>query len=229
MDKKLVVFDLDGTLVDADCAQDWLLFLKQKDISGIEQTIVHCDQHMDLYEAGHMDMSAYMADWLKPLVGMSQLKLAEWASEFTQDWIIPKLFRQVNDLIIEYKQQEAQLVIVSASPSFLVQAVADNLAIPHGIGIETVFENGLLTDKTQDPYSFKQGKVWALEAWWQQQQQQQHQDTRLSTLIIDQAYSDSINDLPLLTMATKAFVVNPDKRLKSIAEVCAWQVLEWQV
>lgn len=225
MDKKLVVFDLDGTLVDADCAQDWLLFLRQKKVSGIEQAIGHCDQHMDLYEAGNMNMTAYMADWLKPLLGMSKQELANWASEFTQDWIMPKLFRQVNELIIEYKQQEAQLVIVSASPDFLVQAVADNLAIPHAIGIETVFENGSLTDKTHEPYSFKQGKVWALEAWWQEQQQ----CIGLSSLIIDEAYSDSINDLPLLAMAAKAFVVNPDKRLKSIAEVCAWQALEWQV
>ena len=221
MDKKLVVFDLDGTLVDADCAQDWLLFLKQKDVSGIEQTIVHCDQHMELYEAGNMDMSAYMADWLKPLVGMPKQKLADWANEFSKDWIMPKLFKQVTALIADYKQQEAQLVIVSASPDFLVQAVADNLAIRHAIGIETVFENGLLTDKTHEPYSFKQGKVWALEAWMKQQVPK--------SLIIDEAYSDSINDLPLLAMATKAFVVNPDKRLKSIAAVCGWKELEWQV
>lgn len=225
MDKKLVVFDLDGTLVDADCAQDWLLFLKQKEVSGIEQAIVNCDKHMDLYEVGNMDMTLYMADWLKPLLGMSKQELADLAKEFSQDWIMPKLFRQVNDLITEYKQQEAQLVIVSASPDFLVQAVAEHLAIPHAIGIETVFENGALTDKTHEPYSFKKGKVWALQAWWQQQQQ----NIGFSTLIIDEAYSDSINDLPLLVMATKAFVVNPDKRLQSIAEVCGWKELEWQV
>ncbi len=41
------------------------------------------------------------------------------------------------------------------------------------------------------------------------------------------AYSDHFSDEPMLSMADKAFVVDPDNKLKRIAKKSGWQVLDW--
>jgi phosphoserine phosphatase len=42
------------------------------------------------------------------------------------------------------------------------------------------------------------------------------------------AYSDSMNDAPLLTAARRAVAVDPDARLAALAAERGWQVLRWR-
>jgi len=42
------------------------------------------------------------------------------------------------------------------------------------------------------------------------------------------AYSDSVNDLPLLTLVKNAVAVNPDKALTRYAEAANWDILRFK-
>jgi len=42
------------------------------------------------------------------------------------------------------------------------------------------------------------------------------------------AYSDSVNDLPLLTLVGNPVVVNPDKALKRYADAAGWEILRFK-
>jgi hypothetical protein len=42
------------------------------------------------------------------------------------------------------------------------------------------------------------------------------------------AYSDSINDLPLLELVGNPIALNPDRQLRAIARRRAWQVLDFR-
>ena len=44
------------------------------------------------------------------------------------------------------------------------------------------------------------------------------------SLIETIAYSDSINDLPLLNFSSKAVVLNPDSKLREVAVLLGWEI-----
>jgi phosphoserine phosphatase len=67
----------------------------------------------------------------------------------------------------------------------------------------------------------REGKLVRLHAWL---------DARgLALATLDSvAYSDSINDAPLLSAARRAVAVDPDPRLAALAAERGWEVLRWR-
>jgi len=64
--------------------------------------------------------------------------------------------------------------------------------------------------------TYRDGKVAALQQWLSE---------RNATAETIHFYSDSINDLPLLERADAAFAVDPDQKLRAIAEAHNWPVI----
>jgi phosphoserine phosphatase len=67
----------------------------------------------------------------------------------------------------------------------------------------------------------REGKVTRLHAWLAEK------DLTLDALD-SVAYSDSMNDAPLLTAARRAVAVDPDARLAALAAERGWEVLRWR-
>ena len=114
-----------------------------------------------------------------------------------------------------------QVLLISASPAVLVQAIAREFNIEHSMGIRLVVENECYTDRAIMPLTFQKGKVDGVKSWLAQLTDQ-------NDLNLDVAYSDSINDLPLLNMATRAICINPNQTLADIARSKSWQIKHWQ-
>lgn len=220
MIKELVVFDLDGTIIDMDCAQEWLSFLRQQQITGVEPAFDACEQHMHSYDNGSMDMTAYMEDWLAPILNEPLDKIQRWAREFAQQQVLKTTFDEALKHIRQHQEAGATVLIVSASPEFLVKAIAATLEVEHAIGIVVENKDEYLLTTLKQPMSFKQGKVAAIYNWLMEQ--------KYDYAKIDLAFSDSINDLPLLAAAEDAVCVNPDKRLLEVATTLGWQVVNWR-
>jgi phosphoserine phosphatase len=73
--------------------------------------------------------------------------------------------------------------------------------------------------------SFQAGKVQRLNDWLQEWNAQRSADTSALSLQDSVFYSDSFNDLPLLECATRAVAVDPDERLRAIAQSRGWPVI----
>jgi len=100
--------------------------------------------------------------------------------------------------------------IVSASHRWIIEAGADYLHVPRSnvIPISSRVKDGRITDEAIMPVPFQAGKVDAIHA-------------RISDPPIT-AFSDSINDLPMLEIASKLrVVISPDDQLRAIA-VFTW-------
>jgi phosphoserine phosphatase len=67
----------------------------------------------------------------------------------------------------------------------------------------------------------REGKVTRLHAWLNER------GTALDALD-SVAYSDSMNDAPLLSVARRAVAVDPDTRLAALAAERGWTVLRWR-
>ena len=112
------------------------------------------------------------------------------------------------------------VVLTTATNRFITELTAAEFGIPHLIATECeVGADGSFTGRTEGTLNMRAGKVERLLAWL---------DARglaLDTLH-STAYSDSINDLPLLETVLHALAVNPDERLAAEAAARGWPVLD---
>lgn len=218
MSKPLYVFDMDETLVNGDAAMMWNEFLIEKGIASDASFVEEDQRLMGLYTQGKLDMEDYLTFAMQPLVDMTTQQVNALVEECVDTKVLPNLFKQTLPLIDQLKRDEIDMLIISASVTFLVEVVGRKLGIPEALGIDLVEKQGRYTSKIEGVPSYREGKVTRLEQWIAAQ------PTTYSEIHF---YTDSINDLPLCEYADYAYLVNPCPRLKALSDRPNWQILNW--
>ena len=218
MSKPLYVFDMDETLVNGDAAMMWNEFLVEKGIASDASFVEEDQRLMGLYTQGKLDMEDYLTFAMQPLVDMTTQQVNALVEECVDTKVLPNLFKQTLPLIEQLKRDEIDMLIISASVTFLVEVVGRKLGIPEALGIDLVEKQGRYTPKIEGVPSYREGKVTRLEQWIAAQ------PTTYSEIHF---YTDSINDLPLCEFADYAYLVNPCPRLKALSDRPNWQILNW--
>lgn len=218
---KVVAFDLDGTLISNDSAQDWLDFLKDHNVVGAAQAIELCKRHIEAYYRAELDMESYMKDWSLPIVGKSYQMVDRLLEQYVQEVVMPNVFKAGRDLILDLRNKGATVVLISATPKFIVNKVAQLFGVEHSIGVEiSMSTNDEFQNNVIPPYSYQSGKTVCLHNWMIKE---------FGKIVpLYAAYSDSVNDVSLLSLAQHAYCVNPDNALKTIMNVAKWQHIEWR-
>lgn len=214
----LAVFDLDETVICADSTGLWLRWLVLQGFAR-EALLAQEQALMAEYYAGTLAMEDYMALTLSPLAGLAAPTVAGWVRRWIQRDILPRVYPEARDRISWHQQRGDKVVICSASGEHLVTPIAERLGA-HGalaIGVEVV--DNRYSGQTYGTMTYKEGKVARLSDWRALQQEQDFAHTW--------AYSDSMNDLPLLAQADHALVINPDALLHQEALNRGWQVCRW--
>ncbi|NLZ79009.1 MAG: HAD family hydrolase [Gammaproteobacteria bacterium] len=218
MPNPLYVFDMDETLINADCAMLWHVFLVEKGIVTHPDFIAEDQRLMALYSEGELDMQAYLDFSIAPISHLSIAEVSRLAEQCVEESILPKLFPQAPVLIKQLQKQQRTMLIISASVAFLVEAVAKRIGIPHAIGIDLVEKDGAFSPLILGTPSYQKGKVTRLQQWCA--------DHNASFSDVH-FYTDSINDLPLCEFADFAYLVNPCNKLAEQGKKHNWQVLNW--
>ena len=214
----MYVFDLDETLIKADSAMIWNEFLVEKGIVDDASFLTEDQRLMALYSQGKLDMDDYLKFAMAPITHLSLGDVEKLVNECVDKWIAPKQFQQSIPLLEQLNKQGVDTLIISATVSFIVQAVAQHLGVEQSMGIELVTEDDRYTAKVSGVPSYREGKVTRLEQWL---------SARDETYSEIHFYTDSINDLPLCERADYAYLVNPCPRLKAIADRPNWTILHW--
>ncbi|MDX1303231.1 HAD family hydrolase [Photobacterium sp.] len=218
MSKPLYVFDMDETLFNADCAMIWNAFLVEKGIATQPNFIEEDKRLMGLYAEGKMDMEDYLAFSIAPIASLPIKHVNALVEECVESHILPKQFQQSKTLIEQLTRDGIDIVIISASVTFLVEAVGRRLGIPAALGIDLVEKQGTYSAEIFGVPSYRKGKVTRLEQWLEAQPE---------TYSAIHFYTDSINDLPLCEYADFAYLVNPCPRLQQHTNTPNWTVLYW--
>ncbi|MFW8633212.1 HAD family hydrolase [Vibrio natriegens] len=218
MSKPLYVFDMDETLINADCAMIWNAFLVEKGIATEPNFIEEDQRLMKLYAEEKMDMEDYLEFCMAPLSDMPIEQVKMLVAECVDKQILPKQFKQSKTLIEQLSRDGIDMVIISASVTFLVEAVGQRLGIPTSLGIDLIEQKGTYSAEISGIASYREGKVTRLQQWLEAQPE-------LYSEI--HFYTDSINDLPLCQHADYAYLVNPCPRLREHANQPNWTVLSW--
>ncbi|MYM60203.1 HAD-IB family hydrolase [Vibrio sp. OCN044] len=218
MSKPLYVFDMDETLINGDCSMIWNAFLVQKGIVNQSNFLSEDRRLMDLYIQGKMNMQEYLDFAMAPLLKLSTDEVDKLVEECVKSEILGQQFTQAKSLIESLSKENIDMLMISASVTFLVAAVGKQIGITHALGIDLQIENNCYTSCIQGVPSYREGKVTRLEQWLASRADQ-YTDIHF--------YTDSINDLPLCEFADHAYLVNPCPQLAEQGERYNWSKLSW--
>jgi HAD superfamily hydrolase (TIGR01490 family) len=164
-------------------------------------------------------MEDYMAFSLSPLVGRTAEEVDFVVEPFVEDVVEPLIHSDAMRCLAQHRESGDRLLIISASAHFLVSAIAGRLGVEEVLAIDLEEQHGCYNGRTRGVLTYRDGKVIRLQAWLQEHDED---------LAGAHFYSDSRNDLPLLSQVPHPRVVNPDPTLKAHAEESGWPILEWR-
>jgi HAD superfamily hydrolase (TIGR01490 family) len=217
----LALFDLDNTLLTGDSDFEWAQFLISKGVVDRELQEAKNIQFYEQYKAGTLDIYEFLNFQLAPLTRHSRQELDAWHGEYMARHILPIIGKPARALVNQHIEAGDLCAIVTATNSFVTGAICREFGIPHLIGtIPTVNpENGRFSGLPSGTPSFREGKIERVEAW-------------LASLGLwwgsfadSFFYSDSHNDLPLMTKVSTPVAVDPDEKLHTHAGQMGWKII----
>ncbi|MCA1769180.1 MAG: HAD-IB family hydrolase [Halomonas sp.] len=212
----LAIFDLDNTLLSIDSDHAWGEFLLEQGAVDPVAFRDANDRFLADYEAGTLDIHAFLEVALKPLAENSPEQLAAWHQQFMASKIEPHILPKGEELVARHRTRGDTLLIITATNRFITGPIAERLGIDDLIAVEPERVKGRYTGRVTGTPSYREGKVVRLEEWLS--------DKELS---LDDAwfYSDSHNDLALLEKVDYPVAVDPDTTLREVAESRGWRII----
>ena len=216
---RLVLFDLDNTLIAGDSDYEWGQFLVDRGVLDRQLYEAQNRAYYDQYVAGTLDIHEYLGFALRPLAEHPPADLARWHADFMRLRIEPMITPAARKLVREHLEAGDLCAIVTATNSFVTAPIAKSFGVGHLVATEPETQNGRFTGRVRGTPCFREGKVRRVDEW-------------LGTLgrgLGDFAesvfYSDSYNDLPLLERVSRPVAVDPDSALAAEAGRRRWATM----
>lgn len=214
--RTLALFDLDETLLAGDSDYEWGLFLAE--IGALDRATYEArnKEFYERYRAGSLVLEEFLDFQLRPLSWFSWSDLDVWRAQFVASRILPIIRPGARPLIERHRG--AERVIITATNRFVTGPIAAELGVPNLIATDLEETDGRFTGRVAGTPCFREGKVVRLNEWLASRGE------TLSDYGESWFYSDSANDLPLLSLVTHPVAVHPDDRLRAHAAERGWPV-----
>jgi len=216
---KLAIFDLDNTLLAGDSDFQWGQFLIEKGLLQREQHEARNIEFYEDYKAGRLDIYEFLKFQLKPLSDHPRAMLDELLEQYMEVKIRPMMTNKAIKLVEEHKANNNLVMIITATNSYVTRPIATAFGIEHLIGTDPEQVDGEFTGNVSGIPSFQDGKVKRLQAWLQDR------GMKLEDFETSWFYSDSHNDLPLMSLVRQPVAVDPDDVLRVHAEQQGWPII----
>lgn len=210
---RLAIFDLDHTLLMGDSDLLWGQFLVEQGLVDAEVYARENQRFFDEYVAGTLDIHAFAAFSMAPLVKHGHDTLAALREPFMREKIEPIIAPGAPALIEKHRAQGDELMILTATSRFITEPIAQRLNVNILLATEPERIDGRYTGRIKGTPCFREGKLARLNEWLA---------GRKPHLTF---YSDSRNDLPLLRAADSAVAVDPDDVVRAEAAQRGWPVI----
>jgi HAD superfamily hydrolase (TIGR01490 family) len=215
----LALFDLDHTLLPLDSDTEWTRFLAR--IGVLDGALV---EHASAgfvrdYEAGALDIDAFLRFQLAPLAAHPRGTLLGWRARFVDEVIRPAVLPPALELVERHRARGDLLALVTATNAFVTAPIARLFGIEHLVATALEERAGAFTGRPAGTPSFREGKVARTTEWLGTLGRGLHAFER------SWCYGDSRNDLPLLECVTDPVATNPDDVLHATAIERGWRVV----
>ena len=219
MTRRLTLFDLDGTLLSGDSDDYWIRFLIEEGIESGDTARAANAEIIARYRDGSVGQAEFVRFYLRTLAGKPRAGLLELRNQYMRRKIHPNLRAAGRSLVERHRGLGELVVLTTATNRFLIEMTAIELGFEHSIAVEPECRGDLFTGDFSGAINFKGGKVDCLDAWLAARGE------RRSDFAEIRFYSDSHNDLPLLSAVSHPVAVDPDATLRAHAERKGWNII----
>ena len=219
MDKTLpglVLFDLDKTLLTGDSDFAWGAFLCEAGMVDKSEYRRRNELFYRQYLAGRLDVHAYLRFALAPLAVIPPQRLEALRREFMATRIEAMITRAALNLVEKHRRAGDLNVIITATNRFITEPIAARLGVTRLIATEPELRDNRFTGEVTGVPCFREGKLSCLRQWLERERPD-YGKTRF--------YSDSYNDLPLLSWVDEPVVVDGDAKLRAHARASNWPMI----
>jgi HAD superfamily hydrolase (TIGR01490 family) len=211
-------FDVDGTLVRTNLVHPTLFYLLNQ--STPFETARKLGRALlrgpSMAWAEALDRRRFNELLYSVYQGVSDDRLQVLSQEVYEKVVRPALYPFALELVAEAKRAGRQVVLVSGELDSILRHLADEVGADHVIANRLEMDNHVATGKLLSPVVAGPTKARLIR---------DHARTQGFDLDDCYAYSDSYSDVPMLSVVGHPSAVNPDLRLKYLAQSYGWPVL----
>ena len=190
------VYDFDNTVYDGESVFDFFRFCTKKQ-RGLLKFFPMMVKNLFKYKLNKLSIdelyeeaSKITAEVIKNGIYAEILRSKESTEAYIREFWKKNARKLKQDFLDKIKEDD---IIITASPVVLIEGIADIVKAKNIIGTELDLATGRLTFAC-----FRQNKVKAFKE-------------RYPDVTIDEFYTDSLNDMPLIQLAEKAYLVKKNK------------------
>jgi HAD superfamily hydrolase (TIGR01490 family) len=215
----LTLFDLDRTLLANDCDEAWVEFLIEQ--GALDHATFEKGNRavVERYRSGDVGLLEYTEFYVSTLQLHPPSRLEAWRDDYMRTRIMPAIPAAARELVGRHRTAGDLSVLTTAACRFLTEPISRELGFEHLIATEAEMRDGRYTGKVAGTPNMREGKIARLDSWLRER------DRRLTDFRESWFYSDSRNDIPLLSRVTNPVAVNPDATLAALAAEKRWPVL----
>jgi HAD superfamily hydrolase (TIGR01490 family) len=216
----LALFDLDHTLLPIDSDYEWGQFLVRKNVVDAEAYQRRNDAFFAQYQAGALDPVEYLEFALGTLAGFDPADLARLQASYMREVIEPAIRPAARALLDQHRAAGDLVAIITATNAFITAPIARALEVEHLIAARPELDGrGHPTGRLAGTPTQGHGKVTHMHAWLD------GLGRPFDSFERSYFYSDSHNDIPLLSVVSHPVATNPSARLAQHATTLGWPLL----
>ena len=215
--RKAALFDMDRTLVRIDSATLYVRYQRDRGEATFRDA-ARVAWWMFQYTLGVIDAERVAVQALRSFRGKEEAWLTAACEELYASYMKPHLAERGRLAVERHRSAGDVVAIVTGATPYVARPLARELANEHVIATRLELEGGRFTGRVAPPMSYGKGKIVLAE-----------QLAKEQGFSLDDAtfYSDSITDLPLLERVKTPIIVNPDRRLRGVAQTRGWRIEQW--
>ena len=215
-------FDLDNTLMRGASIYHLALGLYRKGILGPSDLATYAITQAKFLASGSenkADFAKVANQTLSFVQNRTATELMELIEEIFEEVVSEKLWPGTMELVNEHLAVGHQVWLISATPVEVAQVIANRLGLTGALATTSEIVDGKYTGNLLSAPVHGPAKAAAVR----NLAMAENIDLKSSY-----AYSDSANDLPLLSLVGNVRVVNPDSQLRDFAKVNDWPTFDFR-
>jgi HAD superfamily hydrolase (TIGR01490 family) len=210
-------FDVDGTLVSTNLVHPTLYYLANqetpwKSLATIARTALRAPA-LALAEA--RDRRLFNEMLFQSFEGISEDRLRLLADDAFDTVLKPALFKGARDLIARCRER-GEVILISGALDFLIERLCEDLGATGFIANRLEIKDRRATGRLLRPVVAGPEKARLIR---------DHAREHQHDLDHCFAYSDSYSDVPMLSIVGHPAAVNPDAKLRRLAEAYGWPTM----
>ncbi len=165
------------------------------------------------------DVAEAREEALSFIAGRTVAEIVEIGEEIYDNLMADKIYPGTLELAQRHLDAGQRVWLVTATPVELAQLIARRLNLTGALGTVAEHVDGVYTGRLVGELLHGAGKAAAVRSI----AAREGLDLRRCT-----AYSDSVNDTPMLSVVGTAVAVNPDSELRDVARQRGWQIRDFR-